>query len=258
MPEDDLESWLRPNYQPGGGDAFLIYVVFGEFEQPFALSRKKYRSNGVPEGVKLSHYNRGTHPNVFDTFTSGYFGNYLKVAGMSREVAAANECVLVRGCVIDPPTLNYMKDTVGVIACLLDQGGVAVKDSQILRWWRPQEFNVRFFDHGEARPNDHTVILISDEATEDGTVWLHTRGMRKFGRPDISLRRVNPAYQEVAAELCNRFVQLQATGRLIPEGQKIKMKGLPDGMTCHHRGQWDDPEFNNVHVEILWPENRQS
>ncbi|HYG75956.1 MAG TPA: hypothetical protein VEK08_13210 [Planctomycetota bacterium] len=251
---EDYDAWTRPNFQPGGGDAFLLYVVFGEFEQPFALSRKKYRSDGAPEGVTLSHFTREKHPNVFNAFTGGPFAKYLEQAGLEEAVHDSPECVLVRGCVVDPPNLKYMQDTVGVLTCLLDQGGVALEDSQILRWWNPDEWRERLFEHGEPRPNEHTVILISDEETTDGTVWLHTRGMRKFGRPDLSIRSVNPAYQECCAELCNRFVHLQALGQIIPDGQKIKMRGLPDGMVCRHAGDLDDPEFNNVHVEILWPE----
>ena len=28
-PESSLKSWARPHYQPGGGDAWLCYVVYG-------------------------------------------------------------------------------------------------------------------------------------------------------------------------------------------------------------------------------------
>ena len=89
----------------------------------------------------------------------------------------------------------------------------------------------------------------------DVAASFHTRGMRKFGRPDLSVRGVNPAYQELAIELCNRFIELQAFGHVIPEGQKVRLKGLPDGMTCRHSGSFEDPDFNNTHVEIEWPKS---
>jgi len=31
------------------------------------------------------------------------------------------------------------------------------------------------------------------------------------------------------------------------------MQALPPGMKCFNRGDKDDPDFNNVHVEIDWP-----
>jgi hypothetical protein len=54
-------------------------------------------------------------------------------------------------------------------------------------------------------------------------------------------------------DLCERFIELQAFGARIAEGQEVRMKTLPWGMTCHHAGDLDDPDFNNVHVEITPP-----
>jgi hypothetical protein len=34
------------------------------------------------------------------------------------------------------------------------------------------------------------------------------------------------------------------------------MQRLPEGMVCHPGGHLDDPGFNNVHVEITWPHER--
>jgi hypothetical protein len=39
----------------------------------------------------------------------------------------------------------------------------------------------------------------------------------------------------------------------VEEGIEVKMKSLPKGITCHHHGHLDDPDFNNVHVEIQFP-----
>ena len=59
-----------------------------------------------------------------------------------------------------------------------------------------------------------------------------------------------------SVQLCNRFIEFQAEGGRIPEGQEVRMATLPTGLTCRHRGQIDDPEFNNVHVEIRFPLGR--
>jgi hypothetical protein len=77
--------------------------------------------------------------------------------------------------------------------------------------------------------------------------------MRKFGRPDVSIRGVPSDRREAAIDLCNRMIELQALGGSIEEGEAIRMASLPDGMTCHHQGTLDDPDFNNVHVAVRWP-----
>jgi hypothetical protein len=35
------------------------------------------------------------------------------------------------------------------------------------------------------------------------------------------------------------------------------MKSLPTGMRCFHRGNEEDPDFNNRHVEITWPDTAE-
>lgn len=31
------------------------------------------------------------------------------------------------------------------------------------------------------------------------------------------------------------------------------MKGFPQGMICHHKGHLDDSDFNNLHIEVTYP-----
>lgn len=249
----EIKAWQREHYQPGGGDPFLFYVVFGDFEEPFNLSRQTYRSQGIPEGIKVKQYSRTRDKAAFATFTKGFVPGFLAAQPQLEEaVHSAPQCIVLQGSVVDPGTLNYLRDVVGLLTFLTDHGGVAIQDSQMLRWWNPEDWRREIFDPAAPEPTRHVVILISAEK-DDFSVWLHTRGMRKFGRPDLSIHGVNPAYQDVAIEMCNRFVQMMALGHVIPDGQQISMKGLPQGMVCHHLGSFEDAEFNNVHIEIEWP-----
>ena len=87
---------------------------------------------------------------------------------------------------------------------------------------------------------------------ENDAEWFHTRGMRKFGRPDLSVHQVPAGLRDPAIDLLNRFIDYQALGGIIEEGEEIIMQALPPGMTCSHRGSPDDPDFNNSHVEVSW------
>jgi hypothetical protein len=79
--------------------------------------------------------------------------------------------------------------------------------------------------------------------------------MRKFGRPDIRVHGVVPKHADDVTLLIERFVEFQALGGVIPDGEEIRMKTLPPGGKCKHQGNLEDPDFNNVHVEIVWPDN---
>jgi hypothetical protein len=160
---------------------------------------------------------------------------------------------MLQGTIADPPTLDYLRDVIGVLTALFDQGTVALLDTQAFAWFSPEQWHERIFAPDAPVPRHHVSVLLSPE--DDGeSVWVHTRGMRKFGRPDLSVRGVAPEYQDACIELCNRFIEMQAFGEVVPEGQPIRMQGLPPGMACHHQGDFDDPDFNNVHLEIRTPE----
>jgi hypothetical protein len=153
----------------------------------------------------------------------------------------------------DQGDLNYLRDAVGLLTFLLDHGGIVVYDPWMFHWWEPGEWRDHVFRPGGAVARHHVVILTSEEPGDASLTWFHTRGMRKFGRPDLSLHGVPPQYRDAVIDLFERFIELQAFGGVIAEGQEICRKRLPEGMTCRHAGDVDDPDFNNAHVEISPP-----
>ena len=50
----ELASWDREYYARGGGDALLFYVVYGRVDVAAPLSRSKYRSEGIPDGLSVT------------------------------------------------------------------------------------------------------------------------------------------------------------------------------------------------------------
>jgi hypothetical protein len=57
---------------------------------------------------------------------------------------------------------------------------------------------------------------------------------------------------DAVTNMIERFIEMQAYGGVVREGQEVHMRGLPPGGVCHHRGSFDDPDFNNVHIAIEW------
>ncbi len=197
-------------------------------------------------------YDRVKHPETFFNYQTGPIWEKLSqdTPLTANEAERAPQCIIVRGEPTDPPTLDYFRDTIGIIAWLLDVGGAAVYDPQMLWLWSADEWKEDAFEPNEPNPDRHTAIMVSNE--DDGTCWYHSRGMRKFGRPDISVHRVTTMYAEGVTLLIERFIEFQAFGGVIPDGEEIRMKTLPPGGRCRHSGDLEDPHFNNVHVEIEW------
>lgn len=247
-----IENWPRSYYRSGGGDASLFYVVYGPIPQSFSVSRSKYRCDGVLEGIDVSSYGPTSEPEAVGTFRSGYLWEEFQRANvnLADDVANQSECLVIRGTISDPSDLNYLRNVVGLVTFFLDSGGVAIFDPQMFKWWTPSEWRTWIFEPASAVPTHHIMIFTSKD--ENDTEWFHTRGMRKFGRPDLSVHGVTADLRDGVIDLLNRFIEFQAFGGIIEDRQEIKMRSLPPGMICAHQGNLDDPDFNNVHVEIKW------
>lgn len=200
--------------------------------------------------MPLTRYNSVRHADTVQVFRDGYIWDFLRQRSpeFAARVASQTSCTVLRGDFGDCPTLDYLRETIGLITHMLDNGGVAVYDPQMFHWWTPNEWQERVYSPGGPVPRNHTVILTSN--ADGNTEWIHTRGLRKFGRPDLSIPGVSPEWREGAIDLCNRFIEFQAFGGLIPERQPVRMASVPPGLLCHHGGDLDDPNFNNFHVSI--------
>ncbi len=249
-----LPDWHRRYFQQPGGKPFLFFVVYGRFSGLPSLSSSHYRSAGLPPGLSLSRFDAKQHFDVLARFKEGYLWNQLQAHNpvLADQIAKSTECLILQGEIEDSNNLNYLRDSVGLLTFLLDNGGITVYDPQMFHWWRPEDWRERLFKPAAPVPRHHVVILTSEESAPVLT-WFHTRGMRKFGRPDLSVHNVPAKLHEAVIDLCNRFIELQAFGGIVEEGQEIRMQTLPGGMTCRHGGGVDDPDFNNAHVEITWP-----
>lgn len=256
-PASAAPHWPRPRFQRGGGDAFVWFVVFGRFPEKGMPSGSKYRLTGMPRGVALTRQTKG---GTIDALVGADpLAKLLdeSAPGTLAKALAAPERIELRGPVADPADLDYLRNVIGMITYLMDEGGVAAIEPQTLRCWSRETWRATYFEKDEARPLAHVVILESEEPAAKGsdakTSWLHTRGLRVFGRPDLSLHDVPLASRLGAKALLERFAVLEAQGGIVPEGQPIEMRGVPEGMAAHHAGSLEDPEFGNVHIELRWP-----
>jgi hypothetical protein len=247
----ELTDWKRDNYQPGGGNAMIFYALYGHFTNPINVDPEIYHTMGVPKGVTVKMTDREQRSTL--PFTEPIFARIIQGDDptLFKRIQTAPECIVIQGEITDPADLNYLRDTIGVVTYFLDNGAVGAIDPQQLKMYDAASWRDDIFDLNPPDWHKHVVILVSPE--DPATSWIHTRGMRKFGRPDLSLKGVSANYQKAAIELCNRFIELQANGGQVEEGQEIRMKSLPAGITCHHAGSLEDPDFNNVHIHIQFP-----
>jgi hypothetical protein len=213
-------AWPRGHYRGAGGRPRLWYKVHGTFDEVPAIA--------LPDGIELFRYDRDDAPAVLAFGTDGPLAGSLGDSGMAAPVLAAPHAVVLRGELDDAPSLDYLRDVTLAIARLLDGGGVAVLDRVIERWWSPAAWRALATTDAPA-PLAHTALVVVDD--HDGRSF-HTRGLEKFGRPDVVVRAVAPEHEAGAAAACARLAQLLADGATLARGKPVRLAGLPAGLRC--------------------------
>lgn len=257
MSAQTLPEWTRPYLTDGGYDASLMYTVVGAFDgldRP--MDPAKYRSHGEPGSVQLALLEKPDAPETFEAMLEGEFGRFLDEqlpAPLAAQIRAAPQAIELRGEVKQPQTLDYLRDLIGVITLLCDRGGAAVLDWATLTWYSPAQWREQLFEPSEALPLRHVTILLTPDDADPERLWIHSRGMAKFGRPDVGIWGVPPEAKPLAVELCKRFMHFMALGGVPADGTPVNARGIPEGMTLSWQGQPEDPDFNNRHLRLDWP-----
>jgi hypothetical protein len=248
------EAWPRPYWQPSDETIVLYFYVFGRFAEDLAIPAARYASRGLPEGVELERFAHNALRGWEGYPLKGALGELLEEDAPEAfdRARAAPDVLVVRGELADRDSLDYLRDTLGVLAGLLDVGGSAILDPQILTLFDADAWRRHYLVAGGAPPRNH-VLILRNEDDEEGCSHVHTRGLRKFGRPDLSLHHVPDGQADRAGQLCERLVELAALGARFAEGQPLEVEGVPGELVARLGGSLDDPRFNNTHVAFDWP-----
>jgi hypothetical protein len=226
-----MAGWERAEFHPGGADAFLSYVVFGVVPETLSLPRV---AADVPN-LSIRRFTAADNGETLRAFLEGPDMQRLErdspeLAELARGVS---ECALVSATVPDPPDLLYLRRIRHVVAALVDAGGCVLLDGPTLTWWKPALWRSNILAPAELSIEAEVVLRV----TGDESLWVRTRGLRKFGRPDISIRGVPAGDRQTAVAYCREWIAGLVAGRPAPE----------------QSGDLNDPEFNNYHLPVIWP-----
>ncbi len=248
-------AWPRPYWHPSAEQVVLDFYVFGQFAPELVIPSPRYGSPGLPAGVTIERFQNAVLRKWDGYPLSGELGDILREETPEAFDSAriAPQVLVVRGRIADADTLDYLRDTLGVLAGLLDIGGTSILDPQTLRLFAAADWREHYLLKGGAPARQHVLILHNADDEHAGRSWVRTRGMRKFGRPDISIHNVPECDVDRAGALCEQLVELQSLGAHFDAGQPLAVDGLPPGLIAAPGGDMSDPRFNNTHVEFRWP-----
>ena len=246
-------AWPRPHWQAGDGRSLLLWFVFGEFPRQLPIDGAAYRTRGLSAGAEIARCSRRELERWPGNPLAGAFGDLLRAddPALAARAAAAPEGFVIRAELADAPDLDVLRDGIGLVSALMAGGGAAAVDPQLLMAFDADAWRARFFARFAFDVRDHVLMLCDADAPTPGRLHVHSRGLRKFARPDLSLRGVPIAARDAAGELLQRLTEWQALGGRFTAGQVVQAGDLE--LTATPGGHLDDPAFNNVHVAFDWP-----
>ena len=230
MTQSGVPDWPRPHHTPSPSKTSLFYLVFGEPPAHLNVKRARHHVDELPPQLTVSIHGRGDDPAWFDGWFSPPVGLEIPhVFGAdAQDVYRANRVAAVRGEFSDPSSLAYLRNSVGVVSAIADEGAVAIFDVAALTWWRPQEWHRRFVERSEFHIGDHIFTAVAEDA--GGGTRLQTRGMGKFGRPELLVRHLpgprdpdSPAVR-AAAEVVDGLANYLARGGMVADGQTMHLE----------------------------------
>lgn len=253
--------WARPHWTPSRRQAQLFYLVVGPPPVEPALSRSRHHVDAIEPELDVRAHRREDAPEWFAGWFDGPIATSLDgVFGPAAgDVRAAGALTTVRGVFDDRDSLDYVRNTIGVVSAIAEAGAIALFDAVALTWWRPAMWQECFVARSEFRIAEQIQVIASDDPEFRPGLWMHTRGMAKFARPEVQVKHVpdetralGPATRK-AGQLVNRIAEHLALGAVIRDGQTMGFPGMQSKVVFIETP--DDSEglrhFNNAALEVV-------
>lgn len=249
-------NYERPYYEDINYHPLMFYVIFGAKEEELEISRERHNIDEVPEGLNINMLTQEKHSEYMDNLIGGTLGKLLKEEQpeLYEKIQKENVWAVVNGEITQDDNLKYMRNTIGVVQAFLDTGAIAVLDMQTFSLYSVEEFSEKIFSK-DFDVYSHVKILLSK--MEDGNIWLHTRGLRKFGRPDVSIENIDESDVDKAVRIANQMIFYSAQGMLF--NKKVKLhpyKDKEDSFIVNPKfiEDYENIDFNNAYCKLLWEE----
>lgn len=234
-----MAVWKLQHREPYPQKPFLFYVAFCDQQ----VVDKLEESHIIHAGLEIAAL-PATH------FRSGASWQTCQreQPELAIDIEAAPLAVALHGQVTQHESLDYLRDSLEVMASLVGHGSCAVYDPLLQRWYGARAWESMIEQGSLFNPFDHVAVL--DVEDGKGTRWLRSQGLRKFGRPDLSARSVPEALRDDVRKMLDRFINHLALGGVLEEGREITLEGLPVYRSGPVQGGADDCDFRNSYVEL--------
>ncbi len=223
-----IPSWPRPGFQPGGQpNAFQLFCFSAgplKGDVPMSAGRFGLPSPEAMQQVEVRELTREMDSAWFDGFRSGSLRAIATQA--LGDVSALDSATQLTAVLIsrpDAPDLSHLQAGWAVAQWLVARGVTVILDAQTNRFWKGAEVA----DWPATRPfalsSDVNIVVEAEPTAPSATI--HTRGMQKFGRPDLVVRDVPGEQWDAVAGLVRALAGQLANGVVLRAGDRVNIDG---------------------------------
>lgn len=210
--------WPRPLFVPGGGALTPSFVVYapGPLRLDFDLLAEGSPIAELPRGLGVQLYTRDAKPEF-----AAWADSLAAEPEAPPELLASTAWYEVGGVVPSARDLAALQAAWAAVRVLCRAGGTAVWDSLALSWVRAQ-------DALDADPNHPALAAawgVHHGLLEDGTVFVHSLGLAKFGRSDL-IAFGSEGKGELLGRLIHGLGLDLVEGAVLESGDELEKGGL--------------------------------
>jgi len=221
----EVAPWPRPAFRPTGRRATVSFIAFAD--ENFVGSGLDFElRDAVPPGAPVDALDVRRHTDAdsaawIDGFRTGGLRNIAShQLGDLDRLDSASSCYSITISVEDPADLTYLQLAWAVASRIAAAGAVAVLDVHAVNWLAGSTVA----SLSPRRPfviQREVSIVAETEATPGFGYVVHTRGLIKFGSPDL-VAGVAADRIDHTGRILNHLAGMLADGHDLVRGQQLR------------------------------------
>ena len=223
-----IPTWPRTGFQPGGGrNVFQLFCFStGPLKGDVPLSASRF-GLPAPEAMKLvevRELTREMDSAWFDGFRSGSLRAVATLA--LGDVSALDSATQLTAVLVDredAADLAHLQAGWATAQWLVARGVSVVLDAQTNRFWKGADVAEWPANRPFSLSIDVNVVVEAEPTSPIANV--HTRGLQKFGRPDLVVRDVPGEQWDAVAGLVRALAGQLANGVVLRAGDQVNLDG---------------------------------
>jgi len=223
-----IAAWERPAFHPTGGEAVITLIAFADDNVLETAPSLRIR-DAVPAAAPVDALDLRVHPHAEspDWIDGWRTGALRHIAARQLDdlgrLDAASCCYSITVTAEDPADLTHLQLAWAVAARIAAAGAFATLDVYAVTWL-PGPTVAALSPHRPFTIQQEVSLTAETEPTPGFGHAVHTRGMIKFGRPDLVAG--GPADRiEETGRILNHLARLLAEGHVLVPGQQLRIDG---------------------------------